>query len=155
VIIFIIVISSVILAIDNPLNDPEGDLSVALSYIDLTITIIFALEFLIKVVVFGFVANGPMSYLRNGWNILDFFIVAISLISLGMSSNKLAKLKALRTFRVLKPLRVLGKNENLKLAINSLLRSLPNIGNVLIICVFFWLLLGIICVNYLKGALFY
>jgi voltage-dependent calcium channel L type alpha-1D len=155
IIITIIVISSVVLAIDNPLNDPKGDLAIVLSYIDLCITIIFAAELVMKVIAYGFIINGEDSYLRNGWNVLDFFIVVISVVSLATSSDRLAKLKALRTFRVLKPLRVLGKNENLKLAINSLIRSLPSIGNVLIICVFFWLLLGIICLNYLKGALFY
>jgi membrane-anchored protein YejM (alkaline phosphatase superfamily) len=143
-IILLIVISSITLAIDNPLNDPESDLSITLMYIDIVITALFTIEFLLKVISYGFLFNGDDSYLRNGWNILDFFIVVISLVSLATQSDRLAKLKALRTFRVLRPLRMLGRNENLKLAISSLFRSMPNIGNVLIICVFFWLLIGII-----------
>jgi hypothetical protein len=155
IIIAVIVVSSIVLAIDNPLNDPESEMTLALYYIDIVITAVFVGEFVAKTVVWGFVANGDDSYIRNGWNMLDFLIVVISLVSLGMQSDQLSKLKALRTFRVLKPLRMLGRNENMKLAVNSLIKSLPNIGNVLILCMFFWLLTGIICVNYFKGKLFH
>lgn len=38
--------------------------------------IVFAVEAIMKVVAYGFVLH-PGSYLRNGWNILDFLIVAV------------------------------------------------------------------------------
>ena len=152
----LIIVSSILLAIDNPLNDPNGDLSITLGYLDLIITILFVLECWIKIVSFGFALNGPDSYIRNGWNVLDFFIVIISLIGLGMGGGgDLGKLKALRTLRVLRPLRLISRNEKLKLVINSLILSIPDIVNVIILCFFFWMILGIIWVNYLKGALFY
>lgn len=93
---------------DNPLNDPEGDLSITLAYLDMVMTILFTMEFLLKVVTFGFIFNGPKSYLKNGWNILDGFIVAVSVTSLGMGgSSSLNNVKALRTLRVLRPLRMI------------------------------------------------
>jgi hypothetical protein len=156
VVLAIIIISSILLAIDNPLNDPEGDLAITIGYLDLIITILFTIECVIKIIVFGFAFNGPLSYLRNGWNVLDFLIVVLSLISLSSSgSGDLSKIKALRTFRVLRPLRLISRNENLRLVINALIRSIPNVGNVIIICVFFFTILGVICVNYLKGAMYY
>ena len=38
--------------------------------------VIFTLEAIMKVVAYGFVLH-PGAYLRNGWNILDFFIVTV------------------------------------------------------------------------------
>ena len=37
-------------------------------------------ELLAKVVVYGLFANGADSYLKSPWNILDFFIVSISIM---------------------------------------------------------------------------
>lgn len=118
---------------------------------------IFVIEMLLKIVAKGFVINGKHSYLRGGWNILDFFIVTISLVSMGLgdTAGSLSKLKALRTLRVLRPLRLISRNESMKLAINSLIKSIPKIGNVMMIMIFFFLLFGIVGVNYFKGTFFY
>jgi voltage-dependent calcium channel L type alpha-1D len=150
----LIIISSVLLAIDDPLSDPDSEKNKALAIVDMVITILFLLECCLKIFTFGFVSNGKRSYLKNGWNVLDFIIVFISLISL-IFGGDLGKLKALRTFRVLRPLRVISRNDNLKLVIDSLIRSIPAIGNVMLICLFFFLIFGIICVNYFKGTYFY
>ena len=64
-------------------------------------------------------------------------------------------LKALRTVRVLRPLRLISRNQNLKLVINSLIRSVPSIANVMLVSMFFYVLIGIIGVTYFKGAFFY
>jgi len=50
--------------------------------IDLSTTMIFALESILKIIAFGLIFNGPNSYLRNAWNINDFVIVIFSIISL-------------------------------------------------------------------------
>ena len=42
-------------------------------------TIIFSLEMIMKIIVFGMITNGQDSYLRNGWNILDSVIVFVSI----------------------------------------------------------------------------
>ena len=119
------------------------------------ISIIFIFEAMIKIIVRGFYHTGVHSYMRDGWNVLDFILVLCALLSFATSVPSLNKLKAFRTFRVLKPLRVMAKNFHLRLAINSFLKSLPNMANLLIISLFFWLLFGIVCVNYLKGAFYY
>lgn len=116
-------------------------------------TVLFTLECATKIIVCGFMYNGEGSYLRDGWNILDFFIVLVSLVSLGFGDDaeSLRNLKALRTLRVLRPLRLISRNESMKLAINSLLRAIPSIGNVLLVAFFFFILFGIVGVNYFKG----
>ena len=46
-------ISCVSMALDNPLNDPKSNLVTWLYYIDLVVTIVFSMEFAMKVLVFG------------------------------------------------------------------------------------------------------
>lgn len=86
VIILFISISSIMLALDNPLNDPNGTLSKFLITIDVIFTIIFALESLMKILAFGLIMNGESSYLKNSWNVMDFVIVTLSIISLSLTS---------------------------------------------------------------------
>ena len=110
---------------------------------------------IIKVIAKGFVANGPKSYLLNGWNILDFFIVSLSLISLSVSGSNLGFLKALRTLRVIRPLRLISRNSNLKVVIKGLIRSLKSIVTVTCVALFFLTLIGITMISFFKGSFFY
>ena len=47
--------------------------------IEYVFLVIFTLEAIMKVVAYGFALH-PGSYLRNGWNILDFFIVSVGYV---------------------------------------------------------------------------
>ena len=76
--------------------------------IDLGFSAIFIFECVCKVIAMGFVFNSR-SYLRDPWNCLDFFIVSISIISMLPISGGAGSLKALRTFRILRPLRSINK----------------------------------------------
>ena len=57
--------------------------------IDITMTIIFTTEALLKIITLGFVFNGRHSYLRNTWNILDFIIVIFALVSLAITDSNI------------------------------------------------------------------
>ena len=76
-----VLVSTILLAVDQPLDDPESLKQKALGILDFVITGLFAFEAIIKIMVFGYLINGKKSYLREYWNILDFTIVAISVIS--------------------------------------------------------------------------
>jgi hypothetical protein len=78
VILFFIVASSILLALENPLDDPNGSKMKLLNNLDIFMTVIFTLECILKVLANGFIINGSHSYLKNGWNIIDFIIVAFS-----------------------------------------------------------------------------
>ena len=112
-----ITVSSILLAVENPLNDPQGNLSFVVLIFDYITTIIFCVEVIIKVIAVGFLCNGKQSYLKNSWNVMDFVIVLISLVSLIPMDMNLSVLKVIRMARLLRPLRVISKNENLKLSI--------------------------------------
>lgn len=78
---------------------------------------------------YGFLFNGPSSYLSTFENSFDFIIVASAwLSSTGGKEGALAilgKLKTLRVMRVVRPLRIVSRSENLKIAINALIVSVP------------------------------
>lgn len=78
-ILIIIFVSTIQLAVDNPLRDPESMISYALMKIDYVVTAIFFMEAVLKTISNGLYFNGSYSYLRNSWNILDFTIVLITL----------------------------------------------------------------------------
>jgi len=77
-IIFFILVSSVLLAVESPLDDPESNKVKTIKIIDIIITSVFILEVILKVFAFGLICNGPKSYLRQSANILDFLIVVFS-----------------------------------------------------------------------------
>ena len=83
-IILLIILSSIQLTLENPLIDPLGTEAHVLRYCDLVMTILFTFEVVFKVIAHGFLINGKDSYLQNPWNILDFIIVVISLVSVSI-----------------------------------------------------------------------
>ena len=89
-IIVLIVASSICLAIDSPRlaeaaaggSPSDVQLALWLENLNLCFTLLFTLELAFKVVAHGFVFNGKSSFLNDPWNVLDFFIVMISLLVL-------------------------------------------------------------------------
>ena len=77
-ILFFIFLSSIHLVLDSPLKDPNGKLNSALHVVDIILTVIFVLEAILKMYAYGIIFNGPESYFRVIWNLLDFVIVVIS-----------------------------------------------------------------------------
>ncbi|KAH8064513.1 hypothetical protein JL722_1389 [Aureococcus anophagefferens] len=73
VILLLILVSTAFLAIDSPLNAPCSTLSLFLALSDWFFTPIFIMEMVLKVI-----AVGAKPYIGNGWNQLDFLVVATS-----------------------------------------------------------------------------
>ena len=53
-----------------------------MNQIDFMVTILFTMELVTKVIVFGFLMNGDTSYMKNPWNDMDFIIVTVSVVSI-------------------------------------------------------------------------
>lgn len=86
-----------------------------------------------KIIAYGFALCGSQSYIRNLWNILDFIIVVLSVISLSLLSNQASIVKIFRLLKVLRPLRVISRNEGLRISLRSLAIAIPGILNVLLV----------------------
>jgi len=141
------------LALDNPLNDPDSFLVSFLYYCDIVFSVIFLIEALLKIIAYGLLFNRDVAYLKNGWNIIDILVVIISLISIFLS-GKLKIIKIFRLFRVLRPIRVISRNKGLRIGIQALFMAVPSIISVLIVSLLFYIIFGIIGVNYFKGTLY-
>jgi hypothetical protein len=84
-VLFLIIMSSIMLVIDNPLLDPKSEFMQILGVVDLCFTVLFFIEAMIKIIAKGFLYNslGPVSpYLNSYWNMLDAFVVTASLVDL-------------------------------------------------------------------------
>jgi len=143
------------MAIDNHLNDPNGSLSQLLNTLDIAITSIFVTESVLKIITYGFLFNGKASYLRISWNVMDFFIVIFSVISIIFSSLNIQFIKVIRMLRVLRPLRMISRNEGLKIAVVSLFNAIPSIINALVIAFIVFALFAIFSMTLFKGTFFY
>ena len=82
-----IIISTLTLALEEPLEDPKSNKLKVINNIDKVTTTIFTIEAVLKIIAHGFILNGKKSYLRNSWNILDFIIVVSALLSLTSDSD--------------------------------------------------------------------
>lgn len=121
---------------------------------DIAFTLVFGLEALGKIICLGLLFNGPGSYLRNGWNIIDSTVVVLSIISLSIEGGKLKIFKVFRLLKVLRPLRVISRNKGLKIGIQALFMAIPSILNVIMVSSLFFVIFGIIGINFFKGAFF-
>uniref|UniRef100_A0AAX7UE05 Voltage-dependent T-type calcium channel subunit alpha n=1 Tax=Astatotilapia calliptera TaxID=8154 RepID=A0AAX7UE05_ASTCA len=121
-------------------------------------TAIFVGEMTLKVVSMGLYL-GETAYLRSSWNILDGFLVFVSLIDIVVSMAGGAKilgvLRVLRLLRTLRPLRVISRAPGLKLVVETLITSLKPIGNIVLICCAFFIIFGILGVQLFKGKFYY
>ncbi|KAM6957186.1 voltage-dependent T-type calcium channel subunit alpha-1I-like [Aplochiton taeniatus] len=121
-------------------------------------TAIFVGEMTLKVVSMGLYI-GDQAYLRSSWNVLDGFLVFVSLcdivVSMAGGAKILGVLRVLRLLRTLRPLRVISRAPGLKLVVETLITSLKPIGNIVLICCAFFIIFGILGVQLFKGKFFY
>lgn len=155
IVLLLIVISTVGLAVQTPLDDPESDKVAFLTYMDHVMTGLFVCEMMTHIIARGFIMCGPKSYIRDPANVLDFVIVASAVFSVVFSGIEIGFLKSLRVLRVLRPLRIIARNKGLKLALSALINSLPSIANLLLIVMFFLFMLAILCTTLFSGQFYY
>ena len=107
---FMVVFSTILLVIDNPLDDPRSMKQFVLTILDYVTTSVFTFECVIKICVFGLLINGKKSYFREPWNFLDFFVVLVSLFSYLPLGFDMKFYKSMRLLRILRPLRMIQRN---------------------------------------------
>jgi hypothetical protein len=67
----------------------------------------------------------------------------------GGDVHSLSSLRALRTLRALRPLHVASRLEGMKVVVDALFASLPPLGNIVLVCLLFYLVFGIMGVHLL------
>ncbi|XP_029948019.1 calcium channel, voltage-dependent, L type, alpha 1S subunit, a [Salarias fasciatus] len=126
-------------------NNTNSNLE-SLEYIFL---IIFSIECFLKIVAYGFLFHAD-AYLRNCWNILDFVCVSVGLFTVAVDAiNHISgveapvgekgggfDMKALRAFRVLRPLRLVSGVPSLQVVMNSILKSMLPLFHITLLVLF-------------------
>eukprot|EP00163_Fabomonas_tropica_P014779 TRINITY_DN2686_c0_g2_i1.p1 TRINITY_DN2686_c0_g2~~TRINITY_DN2686_c0_g2_i1.p1 ORF type:complete len:1526 (-),score=377.56 TRINITY_DN2686_c0_g2_i1:447-4610(-) len=151
IIIFLIVVSSVLLALENPSITKGSTMQRFLFISDIFFVSVFSLEMLMKIFALGFVLHEG-AYLRSHWNQLDCFVVIVSILTLSLTSIDIQFLRALRALR---PLRVVSRSEGMRVVVFSLVRAIPGVVNVGLVCLLFWLIFGILGVQLFAGKFYY
>uniref|UniRef100_A0A8D2ZLD0 Ion transport domain-containing protein n=1 Tax=Scophthalmus maximus TaxID=52904 RepID=A0A8D2ZLD0_SCOMX len=110
----------------------------------------FAGEMVMKMVALGVI--GQTGYLGDTWNRLDFFIVIVGMLEYSLDGHNVS-LSAIRTVRVLRPLRAINRVPSMRILVTLLLDTLPMLGNVLALCFFVFFIFGIVGVQLWAGLL--
>ena len=72
--------------------------------IDFIFLLIYTTEMVLKIIAMGFFMR-PHSYLRDGWNILDFTVVVLGWLGMFITAGDIS---AIKVIRILRPLRTIN-----------------------------------------------
>ncbi|XP_068958957.1 voltage-dependent T-type calcium channel subunit alpha-1I [Petaurus breviceps papuanus] len=160
VVLAFIFLNCITIALERPQIEAGSTERIFLTVSNYIFTAIFVGEMTLKVVSLG-LYFGEQAYLRSSWNILDGFLVFVSLIDIVVSvasaggATILGVLRVLRLLRTLRPLRVISRAPGLKLVVETLISSLKPIGNIVLICCAFFIIFGILGVQLFKGKFYH
>ena len=119
---------------------PEQDL--AFQHIDLAFTLVFLLELCVNLFV-----NWFRAFWQDLWNVFDFLVVGVSVISLFLSNlGSATSLRTIRLFRALRVLRLFRRLDAVKRIVEALSQSIVPVANAFII------ILLIMCVYSIIGV---
>jgi len=146
----IIGLNCVCLAAFDPLDpDCETSRCQVLAVFDKFFSIFFLVEMIIKMVAMG--VFGERSYMADPWNKFDFVIVVSGMIDFIPAVDG-GGLSALRTFRVVRPLRALNRFPELRILVKLLLDTIPMLASVCLLCFFIFFVFGILAVQLWNGV---
>ncbi|XP_033934690.1 voltage-dependent P/Q-type calcium channel subunit alpha-1A-like [Pseudochaenichthys georgianus] len=103
---------------------------------------IFCFESGIKILALGFALHKG-SYLRNGWNVMDFVVVLTGILS---SVGSQLDLRTLRAVRVLRPLKLVSGIPSLQVVLKSIMKAmipLLQIGLLLFVAILMFAIIGL------------
>jgi hypothetical protein len=147
ILIVVIIINCIVLTFDDnqPVTTTRG---LWFNYADNMFNSIFTAELVVKTIALGVYRNGPLSYLRNYWNVMDFLIIMLANLKY---INGLQDLSIVRSFRVLRPLRAIKTIEGMRVIVVSILASLPGLLDVLLMFTFILFIFGLVGMQLYSG----
>ncbi|TPP39753.1 Voltage-dependent L-type calcium channel subunit alpha [Fasciola gigantica] len=140
------------LAFNHPYpGEDSNTVNMVLEKVELAFVIIFTTESALKIIAYGFVLH-PGAYLRTFWNVLDFSIVLIGLSSKALE-NMNVDVKALRAFRVLRPLRLLSGLPSLQIVLNSIITAMVPLLHIALLVIFVIIVYAIVGLELFQSKL--
>jgi len=117
-VIALIIVNAVILGVLTYRETLPAGLVASLDAVDQTITYVFAVEILLKLVVYR------LQFFRRGWNWFDFIVIGVSLIP---GTQAFGVLRALRVLRILRLLHIVPMMRRIT---EALMKALPGMGAI-------------------------
>uniref|UniRef100_A0A4W4GKU4 Voltage-dependent L-type calcium channel subunit alpha n=1 Tax=Electrophorus electricus TaxID=8005 RepID=A0A4W4GKU4_ELEEL len=134
--------------------------------------VVFTIETFLKIFAYGLILHKG-AYVRSGWNMLDFVIVIIGMFSVALEqladkegdavvvkvgskpSGKAGgfDVKALRAFRVLRPLRLVSGVPSLQVVVNSIIKALVPLLHVSLLVLFVIIIYAIVGLELFLGKM--
>ncbi|XP_067640092.1 voltage-dependent calcium channel type A subunit alpha-1 isoform X13 [Eurosta solidaginis] len=148
-----IIANCVVLALEEHL--PEGDKTVLALSLEKTETYflcIFCVEASLKILALGLVLH-KHSYLRNIWNIMDFVVVVTGAMTIFAEANIDVDLRMLRSFRVLRPLKLVSRIPSLQVVLKSIIKAMAPLLQIGLLVLFAIVIFAIIGLEFYSGAL--
>ncbi|XP_051959881.1 voltage-dependent N-type calcium channel subunit alpha-1B [Xyrauchen texanus] len=108
---------------------------------------IFCFEAGIKIIALGFVFHKD-SYLRNGWNVMDFVVVLTGILTTVGSEFDL---RTLRAVRVLRPLKLVSGIPSLQVVLKSIMKAMVPLLQIGLLLFFAIVMFAIIGVEFYMG----
>uniref|UniRef100_A0A8C2ZUW4 Voltage-dependent N-type calcium channel subunit alpha n=1 Tax=Cyclopterus lumpus TaxID=8103 RepID=A0A8C2ZUW4_CYCLU len=108
---------------------------------------IFCFEAAIKIIALGF-AFHKGSYLRNGWNVMDFVVVLTGILATVGSDFDL---RTLRAVRVLRPLKLVSGIPSLQVVLKSIMKAMVPLLQIGLLLFFAIVMFAIIGVEFYMG----
>ncbi|XP_074861923.1 voltage-dependent L-type calcium channel subunit alpha-1C isoform X6 [Carettochelys insculpta] len=166
IILLTIFANCVALAIYIPFPEDDSNATNSnLERVEYLFLIIFTVEAFLKIIAYGLLFH-PNAYLRNGWNLLDFIIVVVGLFSAILEQATKADgtnsiggkgagfdVKALRAFRVLRPLRLVSGVPSLQVVLNSIIKAMVPLLHIALLVLFVIIIYAIIGLELFMGKM--
>ncbi|XP_076228268.1 calcium voltage-gated channel subunit cacophony isoform X3 [Nomia melanderi] len=149
-----IIANCVVLALEEHL--PKQDKTILAQKLEATEIYflgIFCVEASLKILALGFVLHRG-SYLRNIWNIMDFFVVVTGFITAFSQGIDLdMDLRTLRAIRVLRPLKLVSGIPSLQVVLKSIIKAMAPLLQIGLLVLFAIVIFAIIGLEFYSGTL--
>jgi len=143
-ILFVVILNGVIVALDTP--DRGVEMYGTKPHIPKDVTfwlgnaflILFGLEAIVKIVAYGFLLNGPDSYMWSYWNVFDLFIVITGILDVILDGG--GWITTLRLMKCFQPLKALSKYKAGRMVMDTAEKALPMMIDVVLLLLWFVIL---------------
>uniref|UniRef100_A0A8C9TBW9 Calcium voltage-gated channel subunit alpha1 E n=1 Tax=Scleropages formosus TaxID=113540 RepID=A0A8C9TBW9_SCLFO len=149
-----IIANCIVLALEQHLpEDDKTPMSKRLEKTEHYFVGIFCFEAGIKIVALGFVFHKG-SYLRNGWNVMDFIVVVSGILATASYELNISlDLRTLRAVRVLRPLKLVSGIPSLQIVLKSIMKAMVPLLQIGLLLFFAILMFAIIGLEFYSGKL--
>ncbi|XP_065584736.1 LOW QUALITY PROTEIN: voltage-dependent calcium channel type A subunit alpha-1-like, partial [Artemia franciscana] len=147
-----IIANCIVLALEEHL--PNGDKTPIAQELEKTEPYflgIFFVEASVKILAMGFVLHKG-SYLRNIWNLMDFVVVVTGSMTIFAEANVEVDLRMLRSFRVLRPLKLVSRIPSLQVVLKSIIKAMAPLLQIGLLVLFAIVIFAIIGLEFYSGA---